>query len=122
MDGSAMIPKERMSQDTARPDPRQPVFQKAANPSLMIMEDERKKQKAPLTPCYPSIKKSLFSLKHASILGSRKEQLFVSTTAQAHVQAQPQAQPPANPAVGNYNILEPHSATGSSRRYGSINL
>ena len=35
-----------MSQDTTKPDPQQFLYQKAANPSLMITEDESKKQKA----------------------------------------------------------------------------
>lgn len=49
----------------------------------MITEDESKKQKAPLTPCYPPIKKSLFSLKHASVGGGCKEQLFQNPTTQS---------------------------------------
>lgn len=75
MDTVASIPKERLSHDP-KPEQQQLLHQKVINHDIMAMNEESRKQKAPLTPCYPSIKKSLFSLKHASVLGDRKEQLF----------------------------------------------
>ena len=110
MDTIASIPKERLSHDPT-PEPQQLLHQRVINHDIMEANDENKKQKAPLTPCYPSIKKSLFSLKHASVLGDRKEQLFPQNNAAAGL----------HQISCSYLLPEPHSATGCSKQYGSVN-